>query len=56
MLGHKEIPETVVLKYSGNPGSVVAREPRFPEGVGVVFQLPSIGGALIFARKALTDI
>ena len=32
-----------MLKNSGNPGSVVAQGPRFPGGVGVVFQLASMG-------------
>ena len=47
MLSHEEIPGTVVLKTSGNPGSEVAQGPRFPGGMGVVFQLPSMEGARI---------
>ena len=54
MLGHGEIPGTVVLKNSGNPGSVVAHGPRFPGGVVVSFQLLSMGGgARIFTGTAL---
>ena len=55
MFIHKKIPGTVVLKNSGNPGSVVAKGPRFPGGVGVVFQLPSMGGAWIFTGTALSN-
>ena len=51
----QEIPGTVVLKNSGNPGSVVAQGPRFPGRVGVVFQLPPIGGAQIFTGTAPTS-
>ena len=43
MLGHEEITGTVVLRNFGNPGSVVAQGSRFPGGVGVVFQFPSMG-------------
>ena len=42
-------------KTSGNPGSVVAQGPRFPGGVGVVFELPSMGGACIFTGTALSS-
>ena len=34
----------MVLKNSGNPGSVVAHGPRLPGGVVVVIQLPGGGG------------
>ena len=55
MFSHEKIPGTVVLKNSGNPGSVVAQGPRFPGGVGVVFPLPSMGGARIFTGTALIN-
>ena len=55
LLIHEEIPGTVVLKNSVNPGSVVAQGPRFLGGVEVVFQLPFMGGAWIFTRTALID-
>ena len=55
MFIQEKIPGTVVLKNSGNPGSVVAQGPRFPRGVGVVFQLPSMGGARIFTGTALSN-
>ena len=45
MFSHAKIPGTVMLKNSGNPGSVVAQGPRFSGGVGVVFQLPSMGAS-----------
>ena len=54
MLSHEEIPGTVVLKNSGNPGSVVAQGPIFTGGVGVVFQLPSMGEPGFFTGTALT--
>ena len=54
MLSHEEIPGTVVLKKSENLGYVVAQGPRFPGGVGVVFQLLSLGGARIFTGTALS--
>ena len=53
MFSHEEIPGTVVLKNSENLGSVLAQGQRFPGGVGVVFQLPSMGGARIFTGTAL---
>ena len=53
MLSHEEISGIVVLKNSGNSGSVVAQGSRFPGGLGVVFQLPSMGGARIFTEAAL---
>ena len=55
MLSHEEIPGTVVVKNFGNPGSVVAQGPRFPGGVEVVFQLPSMGEARIFTGTALSS-
>ena len=36
-MSHEENPGTVVLKYSGNPGSVVTQGPRFLGGVGGYF-------------------
>ena len=45
MFSHEKIPGTVVLKNSGNPGSVVAQGPRFP----------SMGGARIFTGTALSN-
>ena len=45
MLSLEENPGSVVLK---KPGSVVAQGPRLPGGVGVVFQLPFMGGARDF--------
>ena len=54
MLSHEKFTGSVVLKNYGNPGSVVTQGPRFPGGVGVVFQLPSMGGARIFTGTALT--
>ena len=41
-------------KKIGNPGSVVAQGSRFPGGVEVVFQLPSMGGARIFTGTAIS--
>ena len=55
MFSHEKIPGTVVLKNYGNPGSVVVQGPRFPGGVGVVFPLPSMGGARIFTGTALSN-
>ena len=54
MLSHEEIPGTVVLKNTVNPGFVVAHGPRFAGGVVVSFQLPSMGGARIFTGTTLT--
>ena len=54
IFSHEKIPGTVVLKNSGNPGSVAAQGPRFLGGVGVVFPLPSMGGARIFTGTALS--
>ena len=45
MFSHEEIPGTVMLKKSENPGSVVAQGSRFPVGVGIVFRLAPMGGA-----------
>ena len=53
MLGHEEIPGTVVLRNFGNPGSVVAQGSRFPGGVGVVFSISVHGEARIFTGTAL---
>ena len=55
MFIHEKISGTVVLKNYENPGSVVAQGPRFPGGVGVVFQLPFMGGARIFTGTALSN-
>ena len=55
MFTREKIPGTVVLKNSGNPCSVVAQGPRFPGGVGLVFQLPFMGGARIFTGTALSN-
>ena len=41
--GNYKIIGTMVSENSGNPDSVVAQGPRFAGGVGVVFQLPSMG-------------
>ena len=54
LLSYNKIPGTLVLKNSGNPGSVVAQGPRFPGEVGVVVQLPSMGEAWIFPETAPT--
>ena len=35
---------------------MVVQGPRLPGGVGVVFQLPSMGGARIFTGTALTSL
>ena len=53
MFIHEKIPGTVVLKTLEIQALWWPKDPRFPGGVGVVFQLPSMGGSPDFYWNSL---